>query len=188
MKLLFDFFPIIFFFVVFHFYDVYVATAVLIPLCILQVLVFWLKYHRFDGMLLFNTSSAILLGSVTLLLHNDIFIKWKPTIIYWGCALIFLGSQFIGNKTFIERTLGGNINLPTKKWGQLNLLWVAFFALIGAVNLYVAYHYSTNAWVNFKLIGIIGSFFVFVLLQGIFLARYIQPDDPLKPETWKAKK
>ena len=111
-------------------------------------------------------------GGITLIAHNAIFIKWKPTLLYWCLALAFLGSQYIGQRPIVRQMLAGTVELPDTIWSRLNLSWVAFFVLMGTLNLYVAHHYSTNTWVNFKLIGIVGFTVVFVILQTLYLARH----------------
>lgn len=176
MKLLFDFFPIVIFFVIFKFFGIYYATFAAMISSILQVGIFWLKHRRIEIMHVITLFSILILGSATLLSHNVMFIKWKPTALYWIFALIFFGSQIIGEKPLIQRMMEGKIALPQKAWLQLNYSWVIFFGAMGCLNLYVAYNYSTNAWVNFKLFGILGSTIVFGILQSIYMARFMRDD------------
>lgn len=172
MKLLFDFFPILLFFAAFKFYGIYTATAVAMAASLLQVLGFWIKHRRFELMHIITLICVLLLGGATLLFHNDLFIKWKPTVIYWIFSILFLGSQFIGKKPLIQRLMEEKLSLPTSVWQRLNLSWVGFFALMGIANLYVAYHYSTNIWVDFKLFGSLGATFAFIIFQALYMARY----------------
>lgn len=176
MKLLFDSLPILIFFIAYKFSDIYTATISVIVLTLLQVGFYWLKYRRIDRMLMLTAVLALLLGSITLLLHDEIYIKWKPTVIYWLLSVIFIGSQYISGKSIIERMLEGNLKLPKLVWNRLNLSWALFFFVMGVSNLFVVYHYSTDVWVNFKLIGILGLTLIFIILQSLYLARYIQPD------------
>ena len=179
MKLLFDFFPIIIFFAVYKFANIYAATATAIAVSLLQVLFYWLKYRRFDKMLVMTACFALFLGGSTLLLHDEIFIKWKPTALYWLLTITFLLSKPFSGKPLIQRMLEANIKLPDLIWSRLNLYWALFFLAMGIINLYVVYNYSTDIWVNFKLVGIFGLTLIFIVIQSIYLTRYIQPDDEI---------
>lgn len=174
MKILYDFFPIALFFVAYKMYDIYVATATVIIATILQVALFWLRHRRFEKTHLITLAIVGLLGGATLLLHDPVFIKWKPTVAYWLFALTFIGSQFIGDKCIIERMMGHAVQTTRSVWIKLNLAWVLFFIALGCVNLYVAYNYSESTWVNFKLFGLLGLTFVFVVAQGLVLSRYME--------------
>lgn len=140
---------------------------------LLQVGIYWLQHKRFEGLHLVTLATVVLLGGTTLLLHNELFIKWKPTAIYWIFALAFLGSNFIGKKPLIQRLLGSQITLPILIWQRLNIAWVIFFTLMGILNVYVLYHFSTNAWVNFKLFGSLGITIAFLIAQAIYMSRYL---------------
>lgn len=174
MKLLFDFFPILLFFIAFKFYGIFYATAVAMIASLLQVGAFWFKHRRFELMHIVTLVCVVLLGGATLLLHNDVFIKWKPTAIYWIFSLLFLGTQFIGNKTLIQRLMEEKIELPALIWTRLNISWAIFFVLMGIANLLVAYYFSTDIWVDFKLFGSIGFTFLFVILQSFYIAKHAQ--------------
>lgn len=176
MKLLFDFFPILLFFISFKFFGIYIATATTMAASIVQVGLYWLKHRRFEMLHMITLFVVVIFGGSTLLLHNDLFIKWKPTAIYWVFALAFFGSQFIGKKPLIERMLGGQMTLPNKIWQRLNYSWIIFFIIMGIANVYVLYHFSTNAWVNFKLFGTLGLTVVFLILQAIYMSKYMQTD------------
>ena len=117
--------------------------------------------------------AVALLGSLTLYLHDDQFIKWKPTVINWLFGLGFLASQLFGRQTAIERMLGGSLTLPEAVWRRLNLGWVVFFLCSGGANLYVMSHFDRNTWVNFKLFGMLGLTMLFIVIQSFYLSRYI---------------
>ena len=144
---------------------------------LVQVIYSRLKNQRYEKMHLISMILIMLLGGATLFFHNTWFIKWKPTSIYWLSSLVLLGSSFIGTKTVIQKMMEGNINLPQKIWGRLNFAWSIFFALMGALNLYVAYNYDTDVWVNFKLFGGLGFTIFFLFIQSIYLTRHIVEDD-----------
>lgn len=172
MKLLFDFLPIIFFFITFKFYGVYYATAVAIITSIGQGAFFWLRHRRLETMQLFTLLLIVLLGGATLLLHDEIYIKWKPTAVNWMFALIFIIYSWLMHKPLIQTLLEKNVTLAAAVWQKLNTSWVVFFIAMGAVNLYVVYHFSTDTWVNFKLFGMLGLTLVFIILQAIYLAKH----------------
>ncbi len=174
MKFFVDFFPVLLFFIAYKIYDIYVATIVSIVAACLQVGYTWARTKRFENMQLVTLALLTVFGGLTLFLQDETFIKWKPTAINFLFAVVFLGSQFIGEKSLIERMLGGNLRLPRTIWQKLNLSWVIFFASLGILNLYVVYNFDTDAWVNFKLFGMTGLTFVFVLMQGIVLTRYLR--------------
>ncbi|WP_373017178.1 septation protein A [Thiomicrorhabdus sp.] len=158
-------------------YDIYVATAVIIVATILQVGYVFLKHKRIEKMHVITLVLILVLGGLTLALQDEDFIKWKPTIVNWGFALVFLGSHFIGNKPIIRRMMDQAIHLPDAIWTRLSLMWVVFFLISGIVNLYVAFNYDTDTWVDFKLFGLMGMTIVFILLQGLYISRYIQESD-----------
>ncbi|MBJ7536756.1 septation protein A [Marinomonas transparens] len=175
MKILFDFLPIVIFFVVYKMTgDIILATAVLIPAAILQVGYTWLKYKKVEKMHLVSLILIILLGGATVLMGDGDFIKWKPTIVNGLFAIVFFGSQFIGERNIIQRMMGDKLELPFKVWRTLNLAWVGFFIVSGLTNLYVAFTYSEEIWVDFKLFGLLGMTVVFILLQGIYLSSHLQ--------------
>ena len=173
MKLLFDFFPILLFFIAYKFFDIYVATAVVIVSTFLQVGIYWMKTRKVAVMQLITLAIVIIFGGLTLYLHDDQFIKWKPTVINWLFGGGFLASQTFGRQTAVERILGGSLSLPKPVWQRLNLGWVAFFLCSGAANLYVMSHFDRDTWVNFKLFGMLGLTVLFILLQSLYLSRYM---------------
>jgi len=186
MKFLYDFFPVLLFFVTYKVYDIFVATAVIIVASVLQVGIFWLKNRRFEKMHLITLILVVVLGSITLFLHDEIFIKWKPTVVNWLFAVVFLGSQLITRKSLIQRMMETHITVSSEQvWARLNLMWVTFFIAVGFLNLYVAFHFDTNTWVNFKLFGLMGLTFLFVIAQGVYLTRYIVVEEGKKDEIAK---
>lgn len=174
MKFLYDFFPILLFFVAYKMYDIYVATAVAIGAAALQTLAFWLKHRRFEKMHLATFALLAVFGGLTLALRDPTFIKWKPTVINWMFALVFLGSHWIGEKPLVERMMSHAIQAERAVWLRLSWLWIAFFIAVGLLNLYVAYRYSEEIWVNFKLFGMLGITFAFVVGQAFYLSRYVE--------------
>ncbi len=174
MKFLFDFFPILLFFIAYKLYGIYAATVVAIVASFAQVGWYWLQHRRFENMHLITLALLVVFGGLTLFLQDEAFIKWKPTVINWLFGLVFLGSQFIGRKTLVERMMGAAIELPAGLWRRLNLAWAAFFLFLGLANLYVMYNFDTDAWVNFKLFGMTGLTLAFVLGQGLYLVRYMK--------------
>ena len=181
-KQLFEFFPIILFFIAYKAYDIYVATGVVIAASIFQVSYNWLRHRKVEKMQLITAGLILVMGGATIYLQNEQFIKWKLTIIEWLFGVAFLGSQFIGKKTFIERMMSGSLDLPATVWRRLNSLWALFFFSVGTINLYVMYNFDTNTWVNFKTFGVPVLMVVFMLLQVIYLYKYI-PDTETKTET-----
>jgi intracellular septation protein len=178
MKFLFDLFPILLFFLAYKLYDIYVATAVAIGAAFVQTGAFWLKHRRFEKMHVITLGILVLFGGLTLALRDPVFIKWKPTVVNWLFGISFLGSQFIGKRTLVERMMGHAITVPTPVWSRLNWAWSLFFVFMGLLNLYVAYNFSEDTWVNFKLFGMMGLTLVFVFAQAFYLSRYMQsPED-----------
>lgn len=174
MKILFDFIPILIFFVAYKTYDIYVATAAAIVASIVQVGFTWWKTRKLEGMQLATLAIIVFFGGATLLLEDEMFIKWKPTVVNWLLGGAFFVSQFVGKKTLVEHAMGANVQLPHPIWTRLNLSWALFFISLGFVNLYVMYNYDTDTWVNFKLFGMLALTVVFVLAQGLYLSRHIK--------------
>jgi intracellular septation protein len=207
MKLLFDFFPIILFFVSFyqakflidntfignlinpdhpeHINATIIATAIAIVASFIQVGYSWIKEHKIQRMHLFSLALITVLGGITIIIGDPAFIQWKPTVLNWVFALAFFLSIFIGEKNLVERMMGSQLDLPDYVWTRLNLSWVAFFIISGTANLYVAFYYNIDdlpetrmeTWVDFKLFGLMGLTIIFVILQAIYLARFIQEEE-----------
>ena len=178
MKFIFDYIPIIAFFVAYKIWGIYVATAVAMVASALQVVLYWLKFRQFEKMHIITLILIIFLGSSTLIFHEEIFIKWKPSVIYWVFSVVLLGSHWFGKKNLVNKMMGDKIDLPDKAWRTLNFSWAIFFFGLGWLNLYVVYFYSTNAWVNFKLFGTLGLIFIFVVLQAFYMAKFLKVDKP----------
>lgn len=172
MKLIFDFFPIVLFFITYKLFGLDIATGVTIGASFLQMLVHRIQHQRFETMHVLSFAMIAVLGGATLLLHDPIFIQFKPTAVYWATALVFALSSFAGRKSLVERLLEGNVALPNTLWQTLNWAWVAFFTLLGFANILVAHFYSLDTWVYFKLFGGLGSLLLFILAQAVFLGRY----------------
>jgi intracellular septation protein len=174
MKFLFDVFPVVLFFVAFKLYDIYVATAVAIAATFVQVGWLWLRGRKVDKMLWISLGVIVVFGGATLMLEDELFIKWKPTVLYWLFAAVLVAGELAFKKNLIRAMMDGQVALPDHVWSKLQASWVAFFAVMGALNLVVAYSFSTDAWVNFKLFGGIGLLLVFVVLQAVMLAKHVE--------------
>lgn len=182
MKFLFNFFPILIFYIAYQIFDIFIATAVMIAASTTQVSLYWFKYQKFETMHIAILLLMVVLGGATIAFQNEMFIKWKPTVINWIFGLIFMSSHFIGRATMIEHVLGGKVSLPSAVWNRLNLSWVIFFMLMGALNVYVAFYYGlelasdarNDSWVSFKLFGIIGLTLAFTFAQAFYFAPHIQ--------------
>ena len=174
MKFLFDLFPIILFFIAFKLQGIYVATGVAIAASFAQIGWLWLRGRKIDMMLWLSLAIIVVFGGATLVLHDETFIKWKPTVLYWLFACVLTGSALIFRKNLIRAMLGEQIQMPDPAWSKLNFSWAGFFASMGFLNLYVAFNYPTDTWVNFKLFGGMGLMLAFVIGQGVFLAKYVE--------------
>ena len=208
MKLLFDFLPVVLFFAVFKYAEshrewaaafatgqlgfivsggvvgpgeapVLLATGVVIAATLAQVAWLKLRGRRIDAMLWVSLVLVVLLGGAGIYFHDETFIKWKPSALYWAMGLALWLWPLVTGKNLLKVLLGEQMQLPAKVWHRLNFAWVAFFGLMGLLNLWVAYTFSTDTWVNFKLFGGIGLMLLFTLAQGLVLSRYIQ--DPSAP-------
>jgi intracellular septation protein len=177
MKLLFDFFPIALFFVAFKLYGIYTATAVAIVASLVQVGWQRLRHGRFEGIHLATLALIVVLGGATLYFQNEMFIKWKPTLVNWLFSGVFLFSQLVGKRTATQRLLGEAIELPLHIWTRLNIIWSLFFLAMGAANLYVVYHFDTDIWVDFKLFGMMGLTLLFIIVQAFYVARHMKSEE-----------
>ena len=173
MKFLFDLFPVVLFFVAFKFAGIYVATAVAIGASLAQVA--WLKIRRkpVHAMLWASLGIIVVFGGATLLLQDETFIKWKPTVLYWLFGAVLGGAALFFRRNLVRAMLSEQVQLPERIWTRLNLSWIAFFCFMGGLNLYVAYNFPTDLWVNFKLFGGMGLMVLFVIIQSLFLAKYV---------------
>ncbi len=177
MKFLFDIFPVILFFVAFKLYGIYVATAVAIAATFIQVGWSWARHRKVDNMLWATLAIIVLFGGATLLLQDETFIKWKPTVLYWFFACVLFGADRIFGKNLIRAMMGKQMSLPDPIWQKLNLSWIGFFTLMGIANLYVAFNFSTDIWVNFKLFGGIGLLLAFAFVQALMVSRFIEEEE-----------
>lgn len=176
VKLLFDLFPVILFFIAFKLQGIYVATAVAIAATFAQIGWAWWRHRKVDAVLWVSLAVIVVFGGATLLLHDETFIKWKPTVLYWLFAATLAGAQALG-KNLIQAMLGSRITLPDGVWTRLNLSWIGFFLAMGGINLFVAYTFSTESWVSFKVFGAMGLLLLFALAQGLMLAKYVQEEE-----------
>jgi intracellular septation protein len=203
MKFVFDLFPVVLFFVAFQVAKaspeqaasiidavtgafgvgatttlaqapVLLATLVAIAATLAQVLTLLVLGRRVDRMMWVSLALIVVFGGATLALHDDLFIKWKPTVLYWLFAGALAAGELLFGKNLIKAMMGEQVQMPEVAWKKLNLSWILFFALMGVANLAVAFSFSTETWVNFKLFGGIGLMLLFVLAQGLFLARYVE--------------
>jgi intracellular septation protein len=173
MKILLDYLPIALFAGAYYVRDIYFATIVLIVALFVQAAILWAMTRKLPKVQLAVAFLALIFGGVTLTLHDPMFIKIKPTVLYAVFAAILLGSQYLGDKPVIQRMLESGLHLPDPVWRRVNMMWAGFFLFCGALNLYVAFRYSEAAWVNFKLFGMLGVTLAFVILQALYLARYM---------------
>lgn len=212
MKLLLDFLPLLFFFVTFKYAEghadwaatfasthlgfmvsggkvgpeeapVLLATLVVVAATVLQVIVQKVRGEKIHLMLWVNLGIVVVLGGLTVWLHDPTFIKWKPTGYYWGMAIAFWASQTLFSKNLLKTLVGGELSMPEFAWRRLNWAWVLFFLAMGVVNLWVAYNFSTSAWADFKVFGATGMMFVFMIAQGFYMSRHLDPiEEKSKPD------
>jgi intracellular septation protein len=156
---------------------VLLATLVVMVATLAQILILLARGKKIDLMLWISLALVVVLGGATVWFHSETFIKWKPSVLYWAMGLSFWISQTFFRKNLLQAMMGEQLELPSGVWQRLNFAWIAFFALMGLLNLYVAYSYDTATWVNFKLFGGMGLMLVFTLAQGIYLTRHIKPED-----------
>ena len=201
MKILFDLFPVILFFVAFKYSEknpelaaswvgsllgsatvdlkmapILLATVVVIAATVAQIIWVRLRHGKVDKMLWLSLILVVVFGSMTLIFQDESFIKWKPTILYWAFTGSMLFSAIVLKKNAIKAMLGEQLTLPEAVWDKVNLAWAAFFALMGVLNLLIAFNFSTDTWVNFKLFGGMGLMLLFVIGQGLLLSKYIEED------------
>ena len=201
-KFLFDLFPVIIFFIAYKLGDanaeatrhllqsvglpqpigvnekpgIYLATFIAILASVAQILWVKLRGHKVETMLWVSFGIILVFGGATLWLHDESFIKWKPTVLYWFFAGAIFGAALFG-RNLIRGLMDAQMELPEVAWSRLNLSWGGFFAIMGLVNLWVAFNYSTDDWVNFKLFGSMGLMLVFVIAQGMMLSRYLDKEE-----------
>ncbi len=179
MKQFLDFLPLIVFFAFYKLYDIYVASGALIVATALALVFTWVKYRKVEKMTLITFLMVLVFGTLTLVFHNDLFIKWKVTVIYALFALALLISQWVLKKPLVQRMLGKELTLPDKVWSNLNLAWAIFFLACGLANIYIAFWLPQSVWVNFKVFGLTVLTLVFTLLSGIYIYRHM-PEEQKK--------
>jgi intracellular septation protein len=158
--------------------DFFVATGVLIVVVLAQVSYEWLRHRKVSSMLLVTAVLVLIFGGLTLVIHDKIFLQWKFSIVNWLFASAFLASHFFGDRPLVQRIMGENVTLERGQWLRLSWAWIVYFAVMGALNLYVAYNFAESVWVNFKLYGTIGLTVLFALAQGFWLASKMPAEGP----------
>jgi intracellular septation protein len=177
MKFLFDLLPVILFFVAFKFAGIYVATGIAIATTVAQVVWMWLRHRKVEPMQWVSLAIIVVFGGATMLLHDETFIKWKPTALYWLFGITLFVAELVFDKNLIRAMMEKQMALPEPLWRAVNFSWALFFLVMGVLNLVIAYHFSTDTWVNFKLFGGMGLMVVFIVVQSLWLAKYIKQDE-----------
>jgi intracellular septation protein len=156
---------------------VLLATLVVIVATLAQIVWLLATRRKVDTMLWVSLVLVTVLGGATVWFHNETFIKWKPSVLYWVMGTGLWVSQAFFGKNLLQAVMGEQLQLPASVWRNLNFMWIAFFAFMGLLNLYVAYSFSTDTWVNFKLFGGVGLMLLFTLAQGLYLSRHMKAED-----------
>ncbi len=185
MKFLFDFFPVLAMFIAFYIPEdreqaIYVATYTIMVCSFIQITTYWLLYKKFEKMHLITLVVVLIAGGLTIYFRNELFIKWKPTVVNWCFALAFIASHFIGKKTLFQRMINladNNLQMPQQVWRNINASWGLFFIFLGFVNLYVAYNFSTEFWLNFKTWGMTSLNLIFLVGICIYMYRFIKEEE-----------
>jgi intracellular septation protein len=180
MKILIDFFPILLFFGAYKLYDIYIGTGVLMAATVLQMALIYGIDRKLQAMHKITLALILVFGTLTLVLHDDRFIKWKPTVLYAAMAIALAVAVWVYKKNFLKMLLGSQMSLPEPVWMRLHVMWIAYSAFMALINAYVAAYYSTEAWVNFKLWGYAFPL-VFIVGQGFYISRYLTADDAKTP-------
>lgn len=184
MKLLFDLFPIILFFAAYKLADIYVATGVAIAAAVLQFAWMKLRGRTISTMQWISLGVIVVFGGATLLLQDDRFIRWKPTVLYWACAGTLLVGRLFFNALWLQKVMPKDeLVLPEAVWIRLTWAWIAFFTAMGCLNLYVGFNYSLDTWANFKVWWSMGIILAFSLAQGVYMARHLPGDEHATPAT-----
>ena len=176
MKIFFDLFPVVIFFVLYKTVDIYAATIAAMVAALLNVLFTRFYHKKFDTTQVLTLVILLVLGGLTLGLQDERFIKWKPTLVNGGLAVLLIGYALFSGNSGTQRLLGKNLTLPKPVWFRLDCAWVVYFVFSGVLNLWVAYNFSTDTWVNFKLFGLLGLTFVFILGLGVYISSYVKED------------
>ncbi len=178
MNLLFEFLPLILFLGAFFYKGIYFALVVLMIAMPIGLLVKYVRTQKFDKMYFWSTIFLLVAGTLTLYFRDPVFLYWKPTVFYWVVAVAFLGSAWVGEKPLVQRFFGLVEGMPVEKitqaqWNRINVVWVLFFIAAGLLNIYVAYNFSQETWVQFKVFGLMALTFVFMLAQTLWIAKLI---------------
>ena len=181
MKQWLDYIPLVLFFAVFKLKGIFPATEVLIASSVCLYAWLWFSESRLEKSHHIVLAMTLVFGGMTLYFHDVTFLKWKASIIDWCIAAAFLSTHIIPGELAIQRMLGQAVQLPVPVWKRLNVAWAVFFASLGSVSLYVAFHMDTNTWVNFKVFGTFGLTFLFAVLQMLYISRHIVPEDQQLP-------
>jgi intracellular septation protein len=169
MQLLVDYIPLVVFILAYFYQDIFFATGMLMVAMPVVLVLQWLMTKKINKIYAASTVLVLVLGGATLAFKNPTFLYWKPTVLNWLIAIVFLGSQWIGEKTVVQRMLENAAELSADQWVRLNQIWVVFFSIVGGINIYVAYNFSEAFWVKFKLFGMLGLTLVFVIIQSVWL-------------------
>ena len=175
MRFLIDFFPIALFVAAYKFGDIYIATGVLMAATVVQTGIIYAIDRKLQTLQKVTLMLVLVFGALTLLLHDERFIKWKPTVLYASMAIVLAAALWIWKKNFLQILLGSQLSLPEAVWARLTVIWVVYFLFMASLNAYVAAFYSTEDWINFKLWGYIFPV-VFIVGQGLYIARYLKSD------------
>jgi intracellular septation protein len=176
MKLFFDFLPGVAFLAALFLADIYVATEVLMATMVLQIALLLALRRKVSGMQWFTLAIVILFGSATLILRDPTFIKWKPTVIYWMFSLVLVGGPLVMGKNFIRILMQEHMTVPDAVWAQLNIAWAVFLALLGVLNLFVAFNFSEHVWGLFKVFGMTALIVLFSIAQALYVSRLEQEE------------
>lgn len=182
MNLIFEFLPLILFLGAFFYKGIYFALVVLMIAMPIGLLVKYIRTQALDKMYFWSTVFLLVAGALTLYFRNPLFLYWKPTVFYWVVAIAFLGSIWVGDKPLVQRFFGLVEGVPLGKitpaqWNKLNIIWVLFFIAAGLLNIFVAYNFSQETWVKFKVFGLMALTFVFMLVQTFWIANLIGEDN-----------
>ena len=188
MKQLLEFIPLVIFFIVYKMVDIYAATgALMVAMTLTFIYSYFKNGKKAEKMQIVTLAMILIFGTLTLVLHDDVFIKWKVTLVYALFSIGLLVTQFIFKKPAIKQMLGKELELPEHVWSNLNLAWAIFFAVLGAVNVYVAFNMSQEVWVNFKVFGLLGVTLMFTVLSGVYLYKYLPKDNAATDENESEK-
>lgn len=182
MKQFIEFIPLIVFFAVYKLFDIYYATGALMIVTVLQMAYTWFTLKRLEKVQIITLVLVLVFGSLTLILHNDIFIKWKVTVINLLFAVALLVSQFVYKKPLLKQMLGKELELPAAVWSKVNVAWALFFIVCAALNTYIAFNLPQEIWVDFKVFGLLGMTLLFTLATGFYLYRHIPAETPNSQE------